>query len=285
MTRRTQIAIRTAIGGAWALLLVCQLAADAAAACAKPDALGTARELAIDARTFPRIGRKHFPDTLPLEPKEVVLTFDDGPFPPTTSRILDALAQECVHATFFLIGRNAAANPQLVRRIVEAGHSIGDHSWSHPLLARMPIAAALDQIDRGHAAVETALRASGEPTQPLRFFRFPGFTSSPELLKRMEARGVTVFGADLWASDWDKMTPEQQLAQITARLDAAGSGIILMHDIKAQTAAMLPAFLRYLKEHHYRVVHVVASGDAAASVAPPAENARPVKADSKKNED
>ena len=80
----------------------------AAAECpGKPDAVGTERVLAVDAATTPRVGRKSFPATLPLGPKEVVLTFDDGPTPGTTERVLDALKRECVRATFFLIGKHA----------------------------------------------------------------------------------------------------------------------------------------------------------------------------------
>src|SRR5665213_4215033 len=72
-----------------------------AADCPRKDALGTSRILAIDAATTPRVGLKSFPQTLPLEDHEVVLTFDDGPSPPTTQRVLAALAHECVRATFF----------------------------------------------------------------------------------------------------------------------------------------------------------------------------------------
>jgi peptidoglycan/xylan/chitin deacetylase (PgdA/CDA1 family) len=77
-----------------------------------------------------------------------------------------------------------------------------------------------------------------------------------------------VFGADLWASDWNTMTPQAQLKILTDRLKVAGKGIILLHDPRAQTAAMLPAFLRYLRDNGYRAVHVVpgASAKAAAGV-------------------
>src|ERR1700726_1632146 len=128
------------------------------------DALGTARVLDVDAATTPRVGRKQFPQTLPLAPKEVVLTFDDGPWPGTTQRILDALRQECVRATFFLIGRNALARPALAQRELAEGHTVAYHSFSHPMLDRMPLAAAQADIDRGIAAVETALR--GQPGRP-----------------------------------------------------------------------------------------------------------------------
>ncbi len=95
------------------------------------------------------------------------------------------------------------------------------------------------------------LRAAGS------FFRFPGFASTPELLAYLQQRGISVFGADLWASDWNKMTPEQELALVLQRLDAAGGGIILFHDTKTQTAAMIPTFLRTLAAKGYRVVHII----------------------------
>jgi peptidoglycan-N-acetylglucosamine deacetylase len=211
----------------------------------------------VDAATMPRVGRKHFPTTLPLMRKEVVLTFDDGPWPSTTGRVLDALRHECVKATFFLLGRNAADHPNLVRREAAEGHTVAHHTFSHPLLARLSVAAAEAEIDRGIAAVETAAtgRTGSFPVTP--FFRFPGFASSPALLDRLEQRRIVVFGADLWASDWNPMAPADELALVMSRLNATGGGIVLFHDTKAQTAAMLPAFLRELKRHGYRVVHVV----------------------------
>ena len=244
----------------------------AAAPCpGNPDALGTARILAVDPATTPRVGRKQFAATLPLAPKEVVLTFDDGPWPGPTNRVLDALRHECVRATFFLLGRNAAANPALARREVAEGHTVAHHTFSHPLLSRMSVAAAEREIDRGIAADERATNgpsaqaagaaADAQPKTP--FFRFPGFAASPALLDRMAARKLAVFGADLWAGDWNPMTPNQQLRLVLARLDAAGRGIVLFHDTKQQTAAMMPAFLRALKARGYRVVHVVAAGAPA----------------------
>src|SRR5215831_20710310 len=107
-----------------------------------PDALSTSRVITIDAATTPAVGRKQFPTTLPLADKEVVLTFDDGPWPGTTNRVLDALKHECVQATFFLLGRNAATNPALARRALAEGHTIAHHSYAHPLLSRMSPAAA-----------------------------------------------------------------------------------------------------------------------------------------------
>jgi peptidoglycan/xylan/chitin deacetylase (PgdA/CDA1 family) len=233
-----------------------------AAPCPHAGSLGTSRVLAVDAGTTPRVGLKSFPDTLPLADHEVVLTFDDGPWPATTSRVLAALARECVHATFFLIGRNASAHPELARRIASEGHTIGTHTWSHPSLKRIKPEAAIAEIDHGISTVETALRGTTTPVAP--FFRFPGFESTPATLDLLQSRRIVVFGADLWASDWNRMTPKQELALITERLDAAGKGIILFHDTKAQTAAMLPAFLRYLRDNGYHIVHVKPAEPAAA---------------------
>ncbi|HZP75689.1 MAG TPA: polysaccharide deacetylase family protein [Pseudolabrys sp.] len=239
------------------VLLALLLPALADAAPCPSDALGTARVLQVDARLTPRVGRKHFPQTLPLGPKEVVLTFDDGPLPETTPKVLDALARECVRATFFMVGKKAEAAPALARRVLAEGHTVGHHSYAHPLLNTMSSASAENEINHGIAAVDFALygQRHSEPQTP--FFRFPGFASTPALLERMERRNIVVFGADLWASDWNPMTPEQELALVLRRLDAVGRGIILFHDTQAHTAAMLPAFLRELKRRSYHVVHVM----------------------------
>jgi peptidoglycan/xylan/chitin deacetylase (PgdA/CDA1 family) len=231
-------------------------AAAQAADCPRRGALGTSRILTVDAATTPRIGLKSFPQTLPLGDHEVVLTFDDGPWPPTTTRVLAALAQECVRATFFLIGRPASEHPELVRRIAAEGHTVGHHTWSHRNLRQIKPAEATAEINRGIAADELALHGVATTTPGTPFFRFPGFQSTQAELDLLQARGIVVFGADFWASDWNRMTPKQELKLITDRLKMAGRGIILFHDPKAQTAAMLPAFLRYLRDNHYRVVHV-----------------------------
>jgi peptidoglycan/xylan/chitin deacetylase (PgdA/CDA1 family) len=244
-----------------ALLLMALPAAAAAPSCpGRPDALGTARVLAVDAATSPRVGRKQFPATLPLGPKELVLTFDDGPWPTTTPAVLKALRAECVRATFFLLGRNVQSHPELARRELAEGHSFGHHSFSHPLLNHMAPEAAMSEIDKGIRADEAALGATAQahPTSP--FFRFPGFASTPALLQRLEARGMVVFGADIWASDWLAQTPEEELKLVLGRIEKADHGILLLHDTRAQTARMLPALLRELKARGYSIVHVVPAG-------------------------
>jgi peptidoglycan/xylan/chitin deacetylase (PgdA/CDA1 family) len=240
-----------------------------AADCPRPGTLGTSRVLRVDAATTPRVGLKSFPQTLPLDDHEVVLTFDDGPWPPTTPRVLAALAQECVRATFFLIGKPASEHPDLVRTIAAEGHTIGHHTWIHRSLMRIAPSETTEEIDRGIAADEMALHGVATKVPSTPFFRFPGFESTPETLALLQSRGIVVFGADLWASDWEPMTPQQELKLLIRRLNAAGKGIILLHDPKAQTAAMLPAFLRYLRDHHFRVVHLLPAGaDVDVDAAP-----------------
>jgi len=249
----------TSILVAMALLMATAHAAD----CPRPGTLGTSRILTVSAASTPRIGLKSFPETLPLLDHEVVLTFDDGPWPATTSQVLTALGRECVRATFFLIGKHASEHPELVRKLAAEGHSIGHHTWSHRNLKRIKPGEALQEIDRGISAVEMALHGAAATNPTTQFFRFPGFESAPSTLDLLQSRGIVVFGADFWASDWNRMTPGQELELITKRLKAAGKGIILFHDTKAQTAAMLPTFLRYLRDNGYHVVHV----EPAAAVA------------------
>src|SRR6267142_67028 len=213
--------------GAALVALVAWTVAAQAADCPRKGALGTSRVLSVDAANTPRVGLKSFPQTLPLGDHEVVLTFDDGPWPPTTPRVLAALASECVQATFFLIGKPASEHPDLVRRIAAEGHTVGHHSWLHRSLMQIPPNETTEEIDRGIAADEMALHGVATTTPSTPFFRFPGFEMTPATLDLLQSRGIVVFGADLWADDWNPMTPEQELKLITDRLKIARKGIIL----------------------------------------------------------
>jgi peptidoglycan/xylan/chitin deacetylase (PgdA/CDA1 family) len=229
-----------------------------AADCPRPGTLGVSRVLKVDPAVYPRVGLKSFPQTLPLEDKEVILTFDDGPGT-TTPQVLTALKNECVLATFFMVGKGAQALPAMVKKVAAAGHTVGYHTWSHQHLNKLSFTDAENEINRGIAAVEKAKTGVSTDVPSTPFFRFPYFESTPELLDSLQSRGIAVFGADFWASDWEPMTPEQEFKLLTGRLEAARKGIILLHDPQARTAAMLPAFLRYLREHGYRIVHIVAA--------------------------
>jgi peptidoglycan/xylan/chitin deacetylase (PgdA/CDA1 family) len=228
-------------------------------------ALGTERVMEVGTQGGAEIGLKSYPRTLPLRDHEVVLTFDDGPDAVTTPSVLDALAAQCVKATFFLIGRNAQAVPKLARRELAEGHSIGHHTFSHPAatLRRLSTAAAEADIDKGFQADDLAVygHAAAEPRVP--FFRYPGFADTPEVNRWLASRDIAVFGADLWASDWLTMTPQAELALIMERLEKTKGGIVLLHDARASTAAMIPAFLTALKAHGFHIVHIVPGAGAA----------------------
>src|SRR5262245_29945220 len=138
----------------------------------RPDALGTSRTLVVDAKAHPLIGTMQYRETLPLEDGEVVLTFDDGPLPKYSNQILDILAAQCVKATFFMVGRQAQANPEGVRKVRDAGHTVATHTLSHPMnMHRLPLDRAKAEIDGGIAAVTAALADRAGAISP--FFRVP----------------------------------------------------------------------------------------------------------------
>lgn len=249
-TRKTLVTRRTLAIGGLATFAASGLS-EAVAFGTAP--LGTSRILPVSGAGGPQFGRKSYGASLPLADGEVVLTFDDGPLPATTGPVLDALARENVRATFFLIGRHARANPQVVQRIVAAGHTLGNHTMNHPwTLKQRSFEAGVREITEGQDAIQ---QAAGRRIAP--FFRFPGFADTPELLAELSRRNMAVWGTDLWASDWNIMTPDAQLHLLHARVVHNRKGIIMMHDIRSQTAAMLPSFLRSLRQGGLRVVHAV----------------------------
>jgi peptidoglycan/xylan/chitin deacetylase (PgdA/CDA1 family) len=252
-----------------ATVVALSLTAARAAECG-PDALGVSRVLKVGTEGGLKVGWKTYPDTLPLAEHEVILTFDDGPDPQTTPLVLNALKSQCVRATFFAIGRKVDDAPKLARREVEEGHNVAFHTYTHPqpTLRYMGEAAARADILKGVIAVERAAYGQsfpdGEPDDLSKlklhapFFRYPGFADTADLNGWFARNGVAVFGVDLWASDWIRMTPDQELKLIFSRLDRARKGMLLLHDDKPWTAAMLPRFLAELKARGYRVVQIEA---------------------------
>ncbi|CAM5768774.1 polysaccharide deacetylase [Labrys miyagiensis] len=239
-----------------AAALLCALPTAALAACG-PDTLGVSRILPVGTVGGGEVGLKTYPQTLRLEPGEVVLTFDDGPSPGHTEKVLDALAAQCVKATFFMIGRNAAGAPGLAERVAREGHTIGYHSMTHPVMRGMAYERAKADIENGFRAVDKAVYGKvGEgPHQP--FFRFPGFADTQQLDTWLASLDMVIFGADQWASDWEPETPDAELKLILARLEKSRGGIVLLHDIQPRTVAMLPQFLQELKKRGFRIVQIV----------------------------
>jgi peptidoglycan/xylan/chitin deacetylase (PgdA/CDA1 family) len=220
-----------------------------------PGALGTSRTLVVDPREHTRIGTMQYAETLPLQDHEVVLTFDDGPLPPHSNQVLDILAAQCVKATFFIIGRMARGFPEGVRRVRDAGHSIGTHTQNHPLsMNRMPIERARQEIDDGITATTAALGGSGSLAP---FFRIPGLLRAEGVEGYLASKGIQTWSADFPADDWRHVSSSRVYDLAMSRLEAKGKGILLLHDIQARTVAALPRILHELKARGYRIVHVV----------------------------
>ena len=238
-------------------MLTCVAAQSAAAAdCpGHPDAIGTSRTLVVDPREHPIIGTMQYAKTLPLRDHEVVLTFDDGPLPKYSYQILDILASQCVKATFFLVGRQANANPEGVRKVRDAGHTVASHTQNHPgNMNRLPIDRAQKEIEDGIASVTAAL---GDGTAPAPFFRIPGLGRSDVIEEYTKSKGIQIWSADFPADDWRHVSSQRVYDLAIQRLEAKGKGILLLHDIQARTVAALPRILRELKARGYRIVHVV----------------------------
>src|SRR3978361_285236 len=237
------------------LLCISTQAASAADCPGHPDALGTSRTLVVDPREHPRIGVMQYGETLPLADHEVVLTFDDGPLPAHSNRILDILDAQCIKATFFTIGRMATGYPEGVRKLREAGHTIGTHSQSHPLtFNRMSVEQAKQEIDEGIAATAAAL---GDPAALAPFFRIPGLLRAEGVEDYLASQGIQTWSADFPADDWRHVSSERVYELAIKRLEDKGRGILLLHDIQARTVAALPRILHELKARGYRIVHVV----------------------------
>src|SRR5262245_2182594 len=231
--------------------------AEAAECPNNPDALGTSRVLVIDSNEHLRLGSMQYSETLPLADREVVLTFDDGPLPPYSTRILEMLAAECVKATYFLVGRMARAYPDLVRRIYNEGHTIGTHSQNHPFTFKvMPVEKAAREIEDGFESTRAAL---GDPNAVAPFFRIPGLLRADGVEQYLASRGIMTWSADVPGDDWRRIRADEVVKRTIERLEAKGKGIVLLHDIQPVTVLALPKILHELKARGFRVVHVVPS--------------------------
>jgi peptidoglycan-N-acetylglucosamine deacetylase len=228
----------------------------APSACAgNPNALGISRVVEIDTTGGPGFGFEHFKDHDFLRANELVLTFDDGPWPKNTPAVLEALAAHCLKATFFPIGEHAMWHPEILKQVAAAGHSIGTHTWSHPDLTKKSFAEAKDEIEKGVSAVHLAV---GGPTAP--FFRFPDLRHPPQMVTYLGGRNIAIFSTDIDSFDFKLHKPEQVINSVMAKLATRGKGIILMHDFQRATAEALPELLNQLKAKGYRVVHMQARG-------------------------
>jgi peptidoglycan/xylan/chitin deacetylase (PgdA/CDA1 family) len=227
------------------------------AACpGNPNGLGLSRVVEIDTTAGPGFGWEHFKMHDFLRAGEVVLTFDDGPWPGNTPAVLKALADHCIRATFFPIGKHATYYPEILKQVAAAGHSVGSHTWGHKDLSRKPydnIEMAKEEIEKGFSAVRMALGGPGVP-----FFRFPALKHPPELVTYLGQRNVAIFSTDMDSFDFKMHKPDQVVKSVMAKLQKNGKGIVLMHDFQHPTAEALPELLNQLKTNGYKIVHMKA---------------------------
>ena len=228
------------------------------ATCSNPDGLGISRVVEIDTTGGPAFGTEHFKQYDFLRDKEVVLTFDDGPWPENTPMVLKALQDNCMKATFFEIGEHATWRPDLTKELVAAGMTVGSHTWSHKDLAKNPYAKDIEQakqeIEMGVSAVHMAAGAGG-PIAP--FFRFPDLQQPPEVMAYLGTRNIATFSTDIDTFDFKLHKPEDVIKSAMTKLAKNGKGIILMHDFQHGTAEAMPELLRQLKAGGYKIVHMV----------------------------
>ena len=228
-------------------------ARNAAPTCANPNALGVSRVVEIDTKGGPGFGFEHFKMHDFLRNNEVVLTFDDGPWQTTTPSVLKALAEHCVRATFFPIGKHASYYPEILRQVADAGHSVGSHTWSHQDLSKKNLEQAKEEIEKGISAVYMAVGNASTP-----FFRFPALRHPPEVVTYLGERNVAMFSTDLDSFDFKTRKPEQVVNAVMSKLKKHGKGIVLMHDFQQATAQGIGELLTQLKAGGYKIVHMKA---------------------------
>ena len=234
-------------------------AAKPAIACANPNAMGVSRVVEIDTGGGPGFGSQHFKTYDFLRDHEVALTFDDGPWPSNTQAVLKALADQCLRATFFPIGKHATYHPEILKQVAAAGHTIGSHTWSHAdlqaVMKKGGQDAAIEEIEKGASAVRMM---AGAPTAP--FFRFPDLRHPPEMLTYLGGRNIASFSTDIDSFDFKIKKPEELTRSLIGKLNKLGKGIILMHDFQKGTATALPQILGELQKNGFKVVHMVPKG-------------------------
>ena len=232
-----------------------------ASKCSNPDAIGVARVVEIDTTGGPGFGSDHFKSHDFLREGEVVLTFDDGPWPKTTQAVLAALAAHCTKAIFFPIGLHATYEPGILKQVAAAGHAIGSHTWCHQDLSKTKGKCRVhgkveaveydpkDEIEKGISAVRWAV---GGPTAP--YFRFPALRQPPELIAYLGQRNIAMFSTDFDSFDFKMRKPEQVRQAVLSKLKKHGKAIILMHDFQHATAEAAAGLLNDLKAGGYKVV-------------------------------
>lgn len=196
---------------------------------------------------------------LKLDNKEVILSFDDGPVPGRTDKVLTTLDQFGVKGAFMMVGQMAEMHPKLARKVAMDGNTIGSHTYRHANLNALSFEAAMAEVMKGEMAVT---KATGTDVS---FFRFPYLAESHKLRAAIAMRDMVVMDVDIDSKDYFTGTPASVTQRTMDRLRKRGHGIILMHDIHKRTATMLPTLLSKLEAEGYKVVTLKFKGTRAPS--------------------
>lgn len=184
-----------------------------------------------------------------VEGPYIALTFDDGPQPTLTPKLLDILKEKGIKATFFVIGENAAANPEILQREVAEGHEIGNHSWNHQAFTKAKGSGVTMQVEQTNAAVANAIGKKPAIVRP------PYGATNTAISKRLNGEyGLKVVMWDVDPLDWKIRNSDHVMSEIL-KSTKAGS-IILSHDIHATTVAAMPATIDALLAKGFKFVTV-----------------------------
>ncbi|GKV66450.1 MULTISPECIES: polysaccharide deacetylase family protein [Sporosarcina] len=177
--------------------------------------------------------------------KKVALTFDDGPDPKSTVRILETLKKYDAKATFFMLGSRVEYYPEIAQQVAEAGHELGNHSWNHPSLTKLPDKKLYDEVQ---GTTDIIKQVTGEPATVFR----PPYGAENERVRAITNLPVVLWDVD--TLDWKHHDPQKLLAKVKAH--TRNGSIVLMHDIHKSTADGLDSVLAYLQSQGYTFVTV-----------------------------
>ena len=233
-----------------------------AASCpGNPNALGVARTVEIDTTGGPGFGFEHFKSHDFLREGEVVLTFDDGPWPKNTAAVLAALAAHCTKAIFFPIGTHATYEPGILKQVAAAGHAIGSHTWCHQDLSKTKGKCLINgKLRSSSTTPRTRSRRASAPcagrwaARPRPISAFPRLRHPPELVAYLGQRNIGIFSTDFDSFDFKMRKPEQVRQAMMAKLKKHGKGIALMHDFQHATAGAAAELMNDLKAGGYKIV-------------------------------
>ena len=216
------------------------------------------KTIEIRSKDYPLVGKAQYKQTLPLKNKEIILTFDDGPNINTTESVLNTLNKFCLKATFFVVGRMVESNPKIFKKIIDNGHSIGNHSYSHPIpFNKLKFVDQYVEVENGSYAIHTA---GGDISTKL--FRFPGLGRTAEAEQHLNSRDISVWSVDIETKDYmfTRLNPDaarkNMIAVMEASLKHNDRGMILMHDIHKNSALALDFIIQKLYNDGYSFVHI-----------------------------